>query len=76
MSTLHDRLTALTKQVRSRTKVKPRVAILLGTGLGGLAERLKVDVRIPYHELTGMPVSTAESHKGCLLYTSPSPRDH
>ena len=64
MATLHDRLTALTKQVRSRSKVKPRVAILLGTGLGGLAERLKADVRISYHELEGMPVSTAESHKG------------
>ena len=61
---LHERLTHLTKQVRTRAKTKPRVAILLGTGLGGLAERLQVEVRIPYHELDGMPVSTAESHKG------------
>ena len=61
---LHDRLTDLAKQVRARSKVKPKVAILLGTGLGGLAERMKADVRIPSHELVGMPVSTAESHKG------------
>ncbi len=61
---LHERLSHLTKQIRARGKTKPRVAILLGTGLGGLAERLKAEVRIPYHALEGMPTSTAESHKG------------
>ena len=72
---LHDRLTHLVSQIKAKQKAakgkakaavtaKPKVAILLGTGLGGLAERIKAEVRIPYGELEGMPVSTAESHKG------------
>ncbi len=61
---LHDLLTHLAKQVKARAKTKPKIAILLGTGLGGLADRLKTEARIPYAELEGMPVSTAESHKG------------
>lgn len=65
--TLHDQLTHLAKQVKARAKTKPRVAILLGTGLGGLADKIKAEKRIPYHELEGMPVSTAESHKGEIV---------
>ncbi len=61
---LHDELEALAEQVRKRSATKPRVAILLGTGLGGVADRIKADCRIPYADLAGMPVSTAESHKG------------
>jgi len=64
---LHDQLTHLAKQVRARAKTKPRVAILLGTGLGGLANKIKAEAKIPYHELDGMPVSTAESHKGEIV---------
>ncbi len=61
---LHETLTDLAAQVAAKAKTKPRIAILLGTGLGGLAERLQAEIRIPYAELRGMPVSTAESHKG------------
>jgi purine-nucleoside phosphorylase len=64
---LFDLLNSLTAQVRTRCKLKPRVAILLGTGLGGVAKRIKAQARIPYGELNGMPMSTAESHKGELV---------
>jgi purine-nucleoside phosphorylase len=64
---LHEQLTHLAKQVKLRAKTKPRVAILLGTGLGGLADKIKAEVRIPYHELDEMPLSTAESHKGEIV---------
>lgn len=64
---LHEELTALAAQVHERCSLKPKVAILLGTGLGGLAKRIKAKARIAYGELSGMPVSTAESHKGELV---------
>jgi purine-nucleoside phosphorylase len=64
---LHDDLNALAAQVRSRSALAPKVAILLGTGLGGIAERIEAEARIPYGELKGMPVSTAESHKGEIV---------
>jgi purine-nucleoside phosphorylase len=61
---LDDTLTDLAKQVRAKASTTPKVAILLGTGLGGVADRIAAEAHIPYAELRGMPVSTAESHKG------------
>jgi purine-nucleoside phosphorylase len=65
--TTFDQLTSLVAQIRKRSKLKPAVAILLGTGLGGVAKRIKAEERIPYDELTGMPRATAESHKGEIV---------
>ncbi len=65
--TTFDQLNSLVAQIRKRCKVKPAVAILLGTGLGGVAKRIKAEVRIPYNELEGMPRATAESHKGEIV---------
>jgi purine-nucleoside phosphorylase len=61
---LSDQLASLVAQVRKHTKLKPQVAILLGTGLGGVAKKIKAEARIPFHDLDGMPHATAESHQG------------
>jgi purine-nucleoside phosphorylase len=53
--------------VRARTDLAPEVAIVLGTGLGALAEVIKADAVIPYAELPGFAVPTVESHAGRLL---------
>jgi purine-nucleoside phosphorylase len=45
----------------------PRVAIVLGSGLGGLAERIADPVRISYGEIPGFHVPTVEGHKGELV---------
>jgi purine-nucleoside phosphorylase len=58
---------AAVRAVRARTKVVPEVAIILGTGLGGLANEMAVEARIPYGEIPGFPLSTVESHAGELL---------
>ena len=52
------------------TKVVPRAALLLGTGLGDLCEQIQVDVTIPYEELEGMPEATADHHVGELVLGS------
>ncbi len=67
---LHDQLETLAGAVRKRCPLTPRVALLLGTGLGGVAERIEATARIPYDDLTGMPRSTAESHKGEIVLGS------
>lgn len=46
---------------------KPKVGIILGTGLGGFAEEIKVEASIPYGEIPHFPVSTVESHAGRLI---------
>ena len=45
----------------------PRVGIVLGTGLGGLAAAIDIEVSVPYRDLPHFPVSTVESHRGKLL---------
>jgi purine-nucleoside phosphorylase len=53
--------------VRARFDARPVAAIILGTGLGGLADAMRIDVAIDYTDLPGMPTSTVESHAGRLL---------
>src|SRR2546430_9948749 len=55
------------RAVQARTRLVREVAIILGTGLGGLAEAVSVETRIPYGEIPGFPLSTVESHAGRLL---------
>jgi purine-nucleoside phosphorylase len=48
--------------------VRPRCGIVLGTGLGALAEGIEVAHSLPYEEIPGFPLSTVESHAGRLLF--------
>lgn len=56
------------RALRARTEFVPEVAVILGTGLGGLAEEIAVVARVPYQEIPGFPLSTVESHAGQLLF--------
>jgi purine-nucleoside phosphorylase len=61
------RLAALVAAVRGRTSLVPEVGIVLGSGLGGLADGLEARVSIPFAELPGWPPATAPGHAGRLL---------
>lgn len=63
----HERLERAAAAVREVAPVKPTVAIVLGSGLGGLADVADVETRIPYADIPYMPVSTAPGHAGRLL---------
>jgi purine-nucleoside phosphorylase len=54
--------------VRSKVKNQPRVGLILGTGLGGLAEAVQPPMIIPYSELPGWPISTVVGHAGRLIF--------
>jgi len=56
-----------TEEVRSRTSRKPRVGMILGSGLGPLADSVEDPVFIPYSELPKWPVSTVIGHEGRLV---------
>jgi len=47
---------------------KPEVAIVLGSGLGGLTESIEESVRMPYSMIPNFPVSTVKGHKGELVF--------
>lgn len=53
--------------VRARFGTVPDVAIVLGTGLGGVAREISAVAEISYEDIPGFPVSTVESHAGRLL---------
>ena len=61
------RLAALESAVRERTDLVPLVGIVLGSGLGALADDLEDAVAIPFAELPGWPAATAPGHAGRLL---------
>jgi purine-nucleoside phosphorylase len=53
--------------IRSRSSFTPEVALILGTGLSGLAERIEVEAEIPYPEIPHFPLATVETHTGRFL---------
>ena len=61
------RLDNLEAAVRSRSDLVPEVGIVLGSGLGGLADELEDAVAIPFADLPGWPAATAPGHVGRLL---------
>ena len=66
-TTLYDDIQRAADAVRARAPLTPAVGIILGTGLGGLAEEVVVEATVPYETIPGFPLSTVESHAGRLL---------
>ena len=64
---LYERAEHAARIIRSRTTETPRVAIVLGSGLGGFADDFDEPVGIPYEEIPGFARSTAEGHAGRLV---------
>lgn len=64
---LYEKAQAAADAIRKKHSTAPEVAIILGTGLGGLAREIEVETSIPYHELPEFPLSTVEGHSGRLL---------
>jgi purine-nucleoside phosphorylase len=62
-----ETIAAAADVVRSRFADVPDVAIVLGTGLGGLAREIDVAATVEYADIPGFPLSTVESHAGRLL---------
>ena len=67
MEDLKAKVTASVEFINQKSKIKPKIAIILGTGLGGLAEDIKEKEIVPYNEIPNFPVSTVQSHSGNLV---------
>jgi purine-nucleoside phosphorylase len=55
------------KAIEAKSKTRPLFGIILGTGLGKLADRIKAEVVIPYDQIPHFPLSTVETHAGKLI---------
>jgi purine-nucleoside phosphorylase len=56
------------EHIQSKTDMRPEYMLILGTGLGQLADEMDIETEIPYNEIPHFPVSTVESHAGKLLF--------
>lgn len=54
--------------INKKISAKPLVGIILGSGLGQLADEIEVTVRIPYEEIPNFPISTIKGHQGQLIF--------
>lgn len=63
-----ERINALVAQIRERTDVQPRVGMILGSGLGPLADEVHSGDRFSNQEIEGWPASTVEGHAGRLVF--------
>jgi purine-nucleoside phosphorylase len=64
---LFERIQQAADSVSARAKTRPRFGIVLGTGLGDLADAMRVEIAVPYHEIPGFGTSTTIGHKGNLV---------
>ncbi|MFP4502097.1 MAG: purine-nucleoside phosphorylase [Candidatus Hydrogenedentota bacterium] len=64
---LYENIQEAVRLIRSQHDIQPQIAIVLGTGLGSLAERITPAVRIPYEAIPHFPTSTVDTHAGELV---------
>ena len=68
MDKRYEKLLNCVSCVKSKTDFIPKVAIVLGSGLGDYAKSIKIDKIIPYSEIDGFPVSTVPGHAGEFIF--------
>jgi len=66
-TSLYERAEHATRIIRARISVEPRIAVVLGSGLGGFADDFEEAVSIPYEDIPGFMRSTAQGHAGQLV---------
>ena len=67
MSDVYDQVAEIVEVVRLRYAGRPRVGIVLGTGLGGLAARIAATATFDYTDLPHVPHASAIGHRGRLV---------
>ncbi len=68
MSELRQQIDEALGFLRTKTDLKPEVGIILGTGLGGLADEIQKETVISYGDIPHFPISTVEFHAGKLIF--------
>ncbi|NOY51277.1 MAG: purine-nucleoside phosphorylase [Chlorobi bacterium] len=63
-----ERLSSTVGHINNKINIKPKVGIILGSGLGDLANEIEVSSSISYADIPDFPVSTVEGHNGRLIF--------
>lgn len=65
---LYDKIMEAEKFIRSKTNFVPKTGMILGSGLGDIADDIIKDIEISYNEIPHFPVSTVAGHAGKLIF--------
>ncbi len=65
---VYEKLMRCYQSVREKVDFQPEIALILGSGLGDYAKKIKVEATLDYHEIADFPVSTVQGHKGCFIF--------
>jgi purine-nucleoside phosphorylase len=65
-----EAIDAAAEALRRQARVRPRVGLILGSGLGSLAEEVQGGISVPSAEIPGWPISTVEGHAGKIVFGS------
>ena len=65
---MYEKIKETAKFLRGIGIDQPEIGIVLGTGLGGIVNMIKVEKKIDYHDIPNFPVSTVRGHSGTLIY--------
>ena len=58
MQNVYEKLISCYESIQEKIPFTPKVALVLGSGLGDYAEEIRVEAELDYHEIDGFPVST------------------
>ena len=65
---MYRRISEAADFLRSKGMIAPEIGIILGTGLGKLADQIEKEIEVDYEEIPYFPISTVEFHHGILIY--------
>lgn len=68
MNEVFEKLERCYESVKKKVDFTPKVALVLGSGLGDYADSIRVEAELPYGEIEGFPVSTAPGHDGKFIF--------
>lgn len=67
MENLYEKAQRSAEYIQARITKRPKIAVVLGSGLGNLTADFTETEELPYRDIPNFPVSTVEGHKGALL---------
>ncbi|MCH5352464.1 MAG: purine-nucleoside phosphorylase [Acutalibacter sp.] len=68
MSAILERINGCASFLEQKLKEKPKIAVVLGSGLGGFADSIENGISVEYRDIPGFPVSTVEGHRGRFVF--------